>query len=158
METVMTTKGKFLAEKVASRDLVLLRVVGSPDRQVLRAKIEKIYSARHGIEGKRVGEELDFVCSAGTWGDVPLAQGERSLVFLYAHNGKFYEDPWRGHLIVEDIAGQTYGIYPHKQLWLAPDVPDEIKSHAIPDPARAQASAIVFTALESYLAGLIRQG
>lgn len=40
----------FLEKKALNYGVVLIDVVDSPRPQVLKAKVEKVYSARHGVE------------------------------------------------------------------------------------------------------------
>jgi len=151
----MSAGQRFLSGKVESRDLILLSVVGSPNSQVLRAKVERIYSARKGIDREHLGKEIEFVRSPGNWGDVALQVGERALVFISRISDKFYEDAWRGHLVVEEIKGNLFAIYQHKELWLCEGVPEIIRAHSSQDAKRLYASAIQFGVLENYLIDLI---
>jgi hypothetical protein len=155
MEAKMSAGQRFLSGKVESRDLILLRVVGSPSPQVLRAKVERIYSARKGIDRKCLGKEIEFVRSPGNWGDVALEVGERALVFISGISDNLYEDAWRGHLIVEEVNGNLFAIYQHKELWLCEGVPEIIRACSSQDAKRPYATAIQFEALENYLIDLI---
>lgn len=145
----------FLSEKVAQYDLVLLRVLGEPASQVLQAKVEKVYSARKGITNELCGNVIEFVRAPGNWGDIPMQIGDRALVFMSAVSGKLYQDPWRGHLLLEDIDDDLFAIYQYKELWLSEEIPEEIMVRTQQDPRRPYASAILFNTLESYLQALI---
>lgn len=155
MEAKMSSSQRFLSGKIESRDLILLHVVSSPNPQVLRARVERIYSARKGIDQKCLGKEIEFVRSPGNWGDVALEVGERALVFISIVSDKFYEDAWRGHMIVEEIKGKLFAIYQHKELWLCEEIPDIIKACSEQDTKRPYATAIQFEILENYLIDLI---
>ncbi|KAB8053541.1 hypothetical protein GCN74_25270 [Janthinobacterium sp. FT14W] len=145
----------FLAEKVENHDLVLLHVVSSPRPQVLRATIQRIYSAKRGIDQRYIGKEIEFVRSPGNWGDVALEVGERALVFISMVSDRFYEDTWRGHMIIEEIQGDLFAIYQHRELWLCEEVPEAIRACSQQDPKRPYATAILFGILEAYLIELI---
>jgi hypothetical protein len=155
MEAKMSAGQRFLSGKVESRDLILLRVVGSPSPQALRAKLERIYSARKGIDRKCLGKEIEFVRSPGNWGDVALQVGERALVFIFGVSYRFYEDAWRGHLIFEEINGNLFAICQHKELWLCEGVPEVIRTCSNQDAKRPYVTAIKFEVLEKYLIDLI---
>ncbi|MNM75531.1 hypothetical protein D3C81_873220 [compost metagenome] len=148
------TRG-FLAEKVENYDLVLLHVVSSPRPQVLRATVERIYSARNGIDQGYIGKEIEFVRSPGNWGDAALEVGERALVFISIVSDEFYEDAWRGHMIVEEIQGDLFAIYQHRELWLCEEVPEMIRACSQQDPKRPYATAIRLGMLEAYLIDLV---
>ena len=155
METKMSSSQRFLSRKVESHDLILLHVVSSPSPQVLRAKVERIYSVRRGIDLKCLEKEIEFVRSPGSWGDVALEVGERALVFISIVSDKYYEDAWRGHMIVEEKNGNLFAIYQHKELWLCEDVPEMIRACSEQDTKRPFATAIRFEVLEDYLIDLI---
>lgn len=148
---------KFLSAKVASHDLILVEVMCSPRSQVLRARVEHIYSARKGIDPQFLGTEIEFVRSPSNWGDVALMLGERALIFVASISGQLYEDPWHGHMIVEKIDGNTYASFPHPELWLNDKVPALIRACSRKDPKRPYATAIRFDAIEAYLSGLISE-
>ena len=112
----MHVSKKFLEDKARCRDLVLLQLVAAPLPQVARGKVERVYSARHGIDQTLQRKELNFVCAPDHWGQTKLQPGERALVFLSTISGKLYEDPWRGHIVIEVIDGVQFGMYKHKEL------------------------------------------
>ncbi|MCW7536927.1 hypothetical protein OOT46_03550 [Aquabacterium sp. A7-Y] len=86
-----------------------------------------------------------------------LRAGERALLFISALSDELYEDPWRGHMVVEQIDGDLYAIFQHEELWLRDDVPDAIRASARQDPKRPYASAIRLEAMEAYLLDLIEK-
>lgn len=138
-------------------DLVLVQVTSAPRPQVLRAKIGRRYSTGKGIIYGFLNSEIEFVRSGGTWGDVALEVGEQALLFVASVSGKLYEDIWHGHMVVEDIEGSLYAIYPRKELWLSEDVPSLIRSASRQDPKRSYATAIRFDVMETYLLNLIEK-
>jgi hypothetical protein len=148
----------FLLDKVLKHDLVLAQVTSAPRPQVLRAKIERIYSTGKGIVYGFLNSEVEFVRSGGTWGDVALKVGEQALLFVASVSGKLYEDVWHGHMVVEDIEGSLYAIYPRKELWLSEDIPTLIRVASRQDPKRSYATAIRFDVMEEYLISLIERG
>jgi hypothetical protein len=153
----MNKQPDFLLDKVLRHDLVLVHVTGAPRPQVLRAKIGRIYSTGEGVVRSFLNSEVEFIRSGGTWGDVALKVDEQALLFVKSISGKLYEDPWHGHMIVEDIEGDLYAIYPRKELWLSDDVPTLIRESSRQDPKRSYATAIHFDVMEEYLLGLVER-
>ena len=153
----MNSSGSFLSSKVKSRDLLLLHVLSSPSPQRLRAKVERVYSTRKGVDQKCLGKEIEFVRSPGNWGDVALVVGERALVFISSISNTFYEDAWHGHLIVEEGERGLFAVFPQKELWLCEDVPEIIRACSSQDVKRSYATAIQFEILEKYLIALIEE-
>lgn len=154
----MTGVKRFLWDKVADYDLVMVEVLGEPAPQTFRARVRRIYSARKGVNAASLGAEIEFVGCPPHWGQVELKVGETALVFLgNSSSGRLYEHPWRGHLVVEQIDGGAYAIYLHKALWLADSVPPSLSACMRQDPKRPNASAVQLDALEAYLTGLIEQ-
>lgn len=151
----MSAEKGFMADKAASHDAALVRILSAPAPQHLRARLVKLYSARKGLQGHAADAEIEFVHAASSWGNTPLAPGELAVVFLDTISGRLYEAPWNGHLLVEDVGGRPHAIYKHKELWLDEAFPPAIRAHACQDPARPYASAIEFAAFETYLRGLI---
>jgi hypothetical protein len=145
----------FLSRKVASQDIILVAVTGAPRPQVLRATVEQILSARKGVEADCLGGEIEFIQSPGHWGDPSLQPGDRALVFVSMISGNLYEDAWRGHMVIEEMEGENYAIFPLKELWHSEDIPDAIKKHSRQDPKRQYATAILFNALKDYLLDLV---
>ena len=146
-----------LFDKVERYDLVFVEIVDAPRPQVLRAKVERIYTSRKGIDDASLGSEIEFVRSGGTWGDVVLIVGDRAILFVKSISGELYEDAWRGHMVVEDIEGAPYAIFHHKELWLGEGVPSSIRAHSRQDPKRSYATAIRFDVMEAYLLSLIEK-
>lgn len=62
----------FLVSKVKKHDVIVARVISSPEPQVLRAIVVEILSTQKGIDLSALGREIDFVCSPGTWGGCPI--------------------------------------------------------------------------------------
>ncbi|APC15421.1 hypothetical protein BLL42_06655 [Pseudomonas frederiksbergensis] len=151
----MSRELSFLFDKVARHDLVLVNVVDAPRPQILRAKVERIYTTGKGIDSASLGSEIEFVRSGGSWGDVALAVGDKALLFVKLISGKLYEDAWHGHMVVEEIEGDLYAIFQHKELWLSEDVPSSIRECSRQDPKRPYATAIRFDIMETYLLSLI---
>ncbi len=145
----------FLSEKVARYDLVFVKIVDAPRPQVLRAKIEKIYTTGKGIYSTLLGSEVEFVRSGGRWGDMALIVGDQAILFVKSIFGELYEDAWRGHMVVEEIEGASYAIFQYKELWLREDIPSSIRACSRQDPKRPYATAIRFDVMEAYLLSLI---
>jgi hypothetical protein len=142
---------------VAQHDLVMVNVMGSPRPQVFRALLERVYTARKGIDASWLRSEIEFVGGPAHWGQVPLVVGDTALLFVSKCNGMLYEAPWRGHMVVEEIDGDSYAIRHHRELWLSDGIPSSIKDHSRQDPKRPNATAIRFDALEAHLLALIEQ-
>lgn len=151
----MMKEEMFLSGKVKTHDLVKVNVIDSPASQVLRATVERIYSARRGIDPRCLGREIEFTRSPGHWGDVSLSIGERALVFVASIAGRLYEDPWHGHMVVDEIDGRQYASFPGRELWLRDDVPASLRAYSKQDPKRPYATAIRLDAMEAYLVKLI---
>ncbi|MCA7900535.1 hypothetical protein LGM39_14235 [Burkholderia cepacia] len=138
-------------------DLVVVSVIDSPSPHVFRAKIEQIYSCGKGITPDRLGTEFEFYSGPATWGNVPLQIEERALLFVHQVSGVFNEYPWRGHMVLEEIDGESYARLQIPELWLRDDLPEAVKAAAAPHPTRRNASIVRFGALENYLKGLIEK-
>lgn len=152
MEAKIDHPGPFLISKVSDNDTVLLKVLSAPEPQHFRATLLRIYSARHGLQGKRTGDEIEFVGGPTTWGNTSVKVGETALVFLRDIRGLLYENAWRGHMVVEEINGVPHAIFPHLAASADPDSP---ASRAIQDPKRPYARAIAFDDVENHLRSLI---
>lgn len=150
MEAVMKRQ-MFLSEKVKTHDLVKVCIVASPASQVFLAIVEKVYSSDSGIFSQCTGEKIEFVGSPGHWGCVSLAVGDRALVFLKSIFGRLYEDPWCGHMTIDEIDGLDYASFPAKELWLRDDFPASLGAGSRQDPKRSYATAIRLDVMESYL-------
>lgn len=142
---------------VRMHDLVFVSVIDSPSPHVLRAKIEQIYSCGKGITPDRLGTEFEFYSGPATWGNVPLQIGERALLFVHQVAGVFNEYPWRGHMVLEEIDGESYAWVQMPELWLRDDLPEAVKAAAGPHPTRRNASIVRFSVLERYLKELIEK-
>jgi hypothetical protein len=158
MEAKASGEYAFFYDAAASSDLILIRVVGSPRPQVLRAKVDKIYSARKGVSADCLGAEIEFIGAPGHWGQETLEIGEKALVFVTEiFSGKLYEYAWRGHMVVEEIDGSSYASFQSPELWANENVPPEIRSNSRQDPRRSYRTAILFDVVETYLQNLIRK-
>jgi hypothetical protein len=140
---------------LADHDLVRVKIVGAPSRQIFRAMVERVYSTGKGAKVSFAHTEIEFVGGGGAWGNEELAVGERALVFLNAISGRLYEKSWRGHMVLEEIDGEGYAIFQAKEIWLNAGFPVVLRKLARQDPRRAYGSAIRFDVLESYLVDLI---
>lgn len=147
----------FLSAKVAGYDLVMIKVFSSTPPQYFRARVGRVYTARKGVDAGWLGSEIQFVGAPSNWGQVPLAVGDSALLFIKFISGQLYEDSWRGHMVVEEIDGDLYAIFQHRELWLSKDVPSSIRDCSRQDPKRPYATAIRFDAIEAYLLALIEQ-
>lgn len=92
----------------------------------------------------------------GSWGAVPLVVGARALVLLRQISGRLYEDAWQGHLLIEEINGSDYAIFPLPELWLAAEVPEALRAAAVQHPKQPKATAIEFNAVQDFLHGQTR--
>ncbi|UQN08476.1 hypothetical protein [Deinococcus sp. QL22] len=146
----------FLAEMLRQHDLVTLEVL-NVHRQDITARFTAVFTARHGVKGKMLGQVITFVGCPTHWGQVGLAAGDHALVFLQEINGRLYEHSWRGHLLIEEIEGVPYAVFQHKNLWLSPTFTPKLQPHTRQDPRRTYASAIQLDVLNAYLSELIAQ-
>lgn len=151
----MTGAKNFLEDKVAKCDLVMAEIVESPKPQCFIARVERVFSARKGVDATSLGRLIEFVGSPPNWGQTSLTVGDVALVFLKSISGRLYEEAWHGHMFVEQIDGECYAIFQHRELWLSPDVPASLRACARQDPKRSSASAIRLEALQAYLFSLI---
>jgi hypothetical protein len=145
----------FLHDKVATHGVVKLHVLAAPAPQTLRAELEHVYRATPGAQGWAAGSQIEFVASPSHWGSAVLHPGDHAVVFLRRIAGKLYQDPWRGHLFVEDIGGVPHAVYQHRELWLSDELPAALRGAARQDPRREYASAIRLDAFEAYLRSLV---
>lgn len=155
MDPSMTEAAGFLADKISACDLVMIEVVGLPRPQCLRAQVSRVYVSRPEISAGLLEPEIEFVGAPAHWGQVPLALGDTALVFLKAISGRLYEEAWHGHMVIEQIDGETFAIFQHRELWLAPGVPASIREYSRQDPRRPYASAVRLDVLEAYLQTLL---
>nr|WP_297350315.1 hypothetical protein [uncultured Caldimonas sp.] len=147
----MTDEQPFLADQIENYDAIVVKIIASPQPQTLRAEVLKIFSWGKGVEESCVGSEIEFVQAPGGWGDDRLEVGEKAVLFLFDISGKLYEDAWRGHLVIEEIEGQDFAIFEHRELWRDETISNIIREHSRQDPKRPYATAIQFDALEKYL-------
>jgi len=147
-------KEEFLEDSISNYDLVMVKVVGSSNSQILKARVEKIYSSSRGVCSD--DSDIEFVHAPETWGCVALTDKDRALLFVRNISGKLYEAAWNGHFLLESINGQEYAIYRAKELWDDKSLPEEIRTASIQDPRRDYATAIGFKQLERYLQKLIK--
>lgn len=145
----------FLIDKIEDYDALKVFVVASLAQQSLRVKVEKIYSEGKGAKRYELGSEIEYVHAPETWGNECLEIGQRAIVFLSEISGRLYEAPWRGHLTIEAINGESYAIFQHRELWLDKAVPLNIRESSRQDPRRSYTTAIKFDVLEVYLSDVI---
>ena len=141
----------FLSDKMAKCDAVLLTVTDALHPQVLRARLLRIYCAGKAIQAAQEGDEIEFVHAPAVYGNVAIQVGETAVLFLSDISGRWYEDAWRGHMVVEDIDGVPHAIFPHLVVSANAASPS---SRSIQDPKRAYARAIALDDLERYLRAL----
>ena len=146
----------FLSKKLLRNDLVLVSVTESVGPQLIRARIEKIYSSGKAISNNDLGKVIEFVHGPPHWGQVALTVGNRALLFLSSISGQLYEDAWNGHLLLECIGDDEYTIYRKKELWTDKEIPDEIRSASIRYPMRSNATAIRFEQFNHYIKNLVK--
>ncbi|KWC88874.1 hypothetical protein LGN20_25545 [Burkholderia cepacia] len=151
----MTEKGNLYAVAVETFDLVLVSVIDSPGPQIFRAKVERIYSSGKSITPDRLGAVIEFCGGPPTWGNVPLQAGECALMFVRVQAGMLHEYPWRGHMVLEEMDGESYARLQIPELWLRDDLPGAVKAATRPHPTRRNASIVRLGVLEHYLMDLI---
>lgn len=152
----MSANTSLFTVPVRSYDLVFVSVLESPRPCVLRAKVERIYSCRHGIKREDLGSEIEFYSGPATWGNSPLQVGERALLFIKKRSGIFNEYPWHGHMIWEKTDGEHYVSVHCPDLGLRGDLPAAVKAASHQHPTRRNYSLVKFDVLEDYLEELIR--
>ncbi|POA33801.1 hypothetical protein, partial [Pseudomonas sp. GW456-R21] len=86
-----------------------------------------------------------------------LIVGDQAILFVKSISGELYEDPWRGHMLVEQIEGASYAIFQYKELWLREDIPSSIRTCSRQDPKRPYATAIRLDVMEAYLSSVIEE-
>ncbi|HIH2745572.1 hypothetical protein L3V59_13910 [Burkholderia aenigmatica] len=151
----MSEKKGLYAVAAEQYDLVLVSVLDSPRPHVFRARVERVYSVGKGIAPDHLGAEIEFVGGPPTWGNVPLEVGERALMFVRTLSGLFHEHAWRGHMVLEEIAGGTYARLHIPEMWLRDELPVDVRAASSPHPTRRNASIVRFSVLERYLSDLI---
>jgi hypothetical protein len=158
METKKLIKNEeFLFEKVRDNDVILGCAIDSPAPQKFLIRVKKIYSTKRGINEGQLGNLIEIVGSPCSWGNMGIEVKETAIIFISISNAKLYQDPWRGHFVVEKIGGVDYGIYQYPELWLWNTVPAHVREATIQDPKRPYASAIRFDVLEEYIRALIEK-
>jgi hypothetical protein len=80
MGTTLSDPSGFLSA-LSHSDLLMVKVVASPRPQTFRARVERIYTARRGIDASWLGSEIEFVGGTG-WGEKRLAVGDTALLFV----------------------------------------------------------------------------
>lgn len=102
---------QLLRDKVAQGDAILM-TVSYLGQQRFVGRVEKVYSRRFEGPVKYDAGPLSFVGSTSAWGNRPLADGERALVFIsyLAHSERYYQDHWHGHFSVVSIDGALYAV------------------------------------------------
>lgn len=158
--STMNKPNPLLYSKVAANDAVMVTVLNRSRPGERRAKILKIYSARKGIRWKQLGRTIDFVPGPDVYGNGALEVGKTGIVFLRLLHGKLYEDPWRGHLLIEEIDGQPHVIFPH----MVPSsdgheggIHLSLYSVSRPDPKRTYTRAVRLKSTEDAIRDLIRK-
>jgi hypothetical protein len=113
-----------LREKVSRCDAVLMTARSLGQQQYI-GTVEEVYSRRFEGPARYDAGPLSFVGSTSAWGNVPLADGERALVFInyLPHSGRYYQDHWHGHFSLLERAGQLSAVanwhllLPEQQSW-----------------------------------------
>lgn len=152
----MSAQKSLFSVQVQSHDLVFVSVLESSRPCVYRAKVEHVYSCRHGITQGDLGSELEFHCGPMTWGNTALQVGERGLLFVKKRSGIFNEYPWHGHMVWEKIDDEPYLSVHCSELWLRDDVPASVKAASRQHPNKRNHSLVRFDVLEAYLNELIK--
>ena len=156
----MNEPNPLLYSKVAANDAVMVTVLSRLRPGKTRAKILKIYSARNAIRWKQLGRTINFVSGPDVYGNRTLEVGDTGIVFFRHFNGKLYDDPWRGHLLIEEIDGQPHVIFPH----MGPSsdgheggIHLSLYSVSRPDPKRTYTRAVRLESTEDAIRDLVRK-
>ncbi|WP_397458933.1 hypothetical protein AB3464_03155 [Pseudomonas asplenii] len=154
----MTELSDFLFDKILAYDLVLVDVTEAPEPQVLRARVRRVYSSGKGIDSNFLDLEIEFVQAGRAWGNMILDVGDHAFLFVRRlASGLLHENFWHGHMIVEEIEGDLYAIFQHKEMWLNKNIPPLLRENSRPDPKRSHTTAVRFDVVESYLLSLIEK-
>ena len=144
---------RILHDHLLRYDALIVDVVSVTQQTVLCRPCE-VYSCRFNGHYDYKAPTLEFVGSAGSWGNRTLQPGERTLVFVgCVHSGRLYQRHMQGHLTLEDIDGQLCAIA-HWDL-LASGKPWEPKylfeAAFRPNEGRKRDVAMPFNLLERYI-------
>lgn len=94
-----------LRDKISRSDAVLMTVKALGQQKYV-GTVEKVYSRRFEGPNPYDSGPLSFVGSTGSWGNQPLRDGERALVFMgyITYSQRYYQEHWQGHfsVIAED--------------------------------------------------------
>lgn len=139
-----------LATLLERCDPVLMTINEASGQNVI-GTIERIYSSKFsGPDGYT--QSINFVGSAGSWGNVTLKQGERALVFMCYAKPRFYQCHWQGHFSIQCIEGVPHAIANWGLLSGAKWEPAELYAAAfLPNQSSPLRVAIPFQLLEKHL-------
>ena len=151
----MSAQQSLFSVQVKSYDLLFVSVLEASRPCVYRAKLEYVYSCRHGIERESLGSEFEFHCGPMSWGNTAMQVGERGLLFVRKRSGIFNEYPWHGHMVLEKIDDELYCSVHCPELWLRNDLPVVVKAASRQHPSKRNHSLVRFDVLEAYLNALI---
>ncbi|MFQ6309274.1 hypothetical protein [Lysobacter capsici] len=151
----MTTT-PFLQNIARNYDLIAVEVLEVLPEQRLRIRIERIYANRHCGALLQLQKDMEIVHIPPVFGVHVLHTGERGLMFVSPINGILYEEPARGHFVIDQIDGMSYaGFKTHSDLH---ELPEALSAASRRDHPRGPAfAAIELKALEDYLVGLYAQ-
>ncbi len=89
-------------QKLLQYDLVRARVLKDFRNQQYDVEIGEVLCAKHCLTPSDRSRKIRLVGTPGSWGSRTLCKGEDVFLFLTTIHGCFYQDSWRGHLIVRN--------------------------------------------------------
>ncbi len=137
-----------LAREVDYGDPVIVRVIHK-DSQLVRAQVEKTYTAKRGIRPSLLGKEIEFV-GPGGWSRSDLKNGDRALVCISSCSGKLYQG--QIEFLLQDLDGEPSAIFRSDGF----SIPETLQRSAKPGPSSLH-TALRFHVLEEYLVDIIRK-
>ena len=145
-----------LREKLRTHDLVVVSILDAPRFQVLRTRVERIYSCRNGIALEHLESEIEFLSAPSTWGNEPLQVTERAMLFVRLDSDGFNEYVWRGHLVLAEFDGVQCATIPFPEVWMDEDLPLAVRTTARQHPTNNARSIVNLDALNAHLSELLK--
>lgn len=142
----------YLKETLKDHDALILKVYEVSGQDV-KARIEKVYSRRFTDSQKYMTQTIEFVGSAGNWGNVTLKEGETALVFISysTHSLRYYQRYWHGHFTIETIDHVECAIAHWTLMSHSREPQDLANSMFLPNPQKTNQVAMPFDLLEKLL-------
>lgn len=101
----------YLAERLRECDAGRVIGVDGRSQSNMRARVEAVYSTRHGLSDRDLGRTIQFLGQPTTWGNLALRDGERAVIFLRSHDGGLGEYPSNGHCVIEEMNGEDFVVF-----------------------------------------------